>query len=137
TYCFYWNYVGFLGDGRGTFKGPLGPSYGRGRSRLLVTDYFGYDHWRSPGAYSSSERFKGANITEGTAISSAFWSIAGSQKNRSPSVLKIILHAAYKDGHVESYTPANVAPMWVSLNSEGTVAGMIHGIFFLPENALR
>ncbi|MHC4649069.1 MAG: type II secretion system protein, partial [Planctomycetota bacterium] len=38
TYCFYWNYVGFLGDGRGTFKGPLGPSYGRGRSRLLVTD---------------------------------------------------------------------------------------------------
>jgi hypothetical protein len=46
TYCFYWNYTGCLEEGR-VFRGPAGPSCGGGRSRLVVSDYFGYDHWRS------------------------------------------------------------------------------------------
>jgi len=33
-----------------------------------------YDHRRSPGAYSSCEKFKGADITPETWLSSAYWS---------------------------------------------------------------
>ena len=137
TYCFYWNYIGFLGEEEDVFKGPLGPSYGRGRSKLLITDYFGYGHWRSPGCYGSSERFKRSTITEGSDISSAYWSISGAGRTLGPSALKILLHAGYTDGHVENYTPANVAPMWVSLNCDGTVPNSVPGIFYLPENALH
>ena len=45
TYCFYWNYTGFLGDQVAPFKGPRDFSGGRGQSKLLVSDYFGFGHW--------------------------------------------------------------------------------------------
>jgi len=138
SYCFYWNYMGWLGQARGVFKGPAGTSYDRRRSKLLVTDYFGYDHWRSRGAFGSSERFKRGNITEGTYVSSAYWSCAGSSAGPNPAELKVRLHAGYTDGHVDSFTPGNVAAMWVSVSADGTVSNTIGpGIFYLPRRALR
>jgi prepilin-type N-terminal cleavage/methylation domain-containing protein len=136
-YCFYWNYIGYIGGRRVIFKGPRGPASGGSYSKLLVTDYFGYDHWRSPGAYGSCEDFDGANVTPETWLLSSYWS-----RNRDPSsrVPEIKLQACYTDGHVESYSTTETVPMWVSITSDGTIPypdGVGPGIFFLPRNAMR
>jgi len=74
NYCFYWNYNGYI-EGRGTlFRGPSTSAGSRRESKLLVSDYFGYDHWRSQKSYGSCEPFKSAEITPGTALSSSYWS---------------------------------------------------------------
>ena len=149
TYCFYWNYIGYLGGRRGIFKGPWAPSGGRGQSKLLVSDYFGFGHSRNEDtygtgnfdAYGSSEIFEGAGITEGTCVSSAFWSRLKSDGDISLDTLKIKLHAAYMDGHVERYYPSEVVPMKVSKSADGTDpyptgAGIGPGDIYLPRNGL-
>jgi prepilin-type N-terminal cleavage/methylation domain-containing protein len=139
TYCFYWNYIGFL-EGRSTlFRGPRGPSGGCRQSKLLVSDYFGYDHWRSPGAYGSSEKFDGAGVTPGTPISSAFWS-RRKKAGVDLDTIKLKLTAGYTDGHVENYSASHVVPMKVSISADGTIPypdGIGPGIFYLPKNGLR
>lgn len=137
SYCFYWNYRGYIGGRRVVFRGPQGPaSGGRMYSKLLVTDYFGYDHWRNPKSYSSCEQFEGADITEETYLLSSFWSRRGSPENKP----EITLKAGYSDGHVESYSTSNVIPMRVSITADGTIPypdGIASpGIFYLPGNAL-
>lgn len=138
TYCFYWSYIGFMPEPDGPFRGPQGLSYRRRRSKVLVTDYFGYDHWRSRSNYGSSERFKGAHITEGTLASSAYWSFPNSDGSLGPEALQIPLHAGYQDGHVEDYWTSEVVPMWVSSTPDGSVPDLgAPGIFYLPVDGLH
>ncbi|MHC4156512.1 MAG: type II secretion system protein [Planctomycetota bacterium] len=135
TYCFYWNYTGLLEDG--LFQGPRNLFGDRGRSKLLVSDYFGYDHWRSPEAFGSSERFKGAQVTEQTYVSSPYWS--GETLDRpNPSTVEIKLNAGYADGHVESYSASEVAAMKVIMDRD-TLEPYHYGPgdFYLPVNGLR
>ncbi|MHC4171815.1 MAG: type II secretion system protein [Planctomycetota bacterium] len=139
SYCFYWNYRGFLGGRRVVFKGPQGPASSRRYSKLLVSDYFGYDHWRTPGSYGSCEQFNGAGITPETWLLSAYWShkSAADIRNARP-VIK--LRAGYTDGHIETYSASEVVPMKVSITADGRVPypdGVGPGIFFLPSNALH
>jgi len=138
TYCFYWNYTGFLGGRRTLLRGAQGPaSGGRRYSKLLVTDYFGYDHWRSPGAYGSCERLKGADITPETWLLSAYWSRKADPVSGMPHIK---LQAGYTDGHVESYAPSEAVPMKVSITADGRVPypdSVGPGIFYLPANALH
>ena len=139
VYCFYWNYTGYLKDREYLFKGPRNPAGGRGQSKLLISDYFGYDHWRNPYAYGSCEKFRGSDITEGTWVSSAYWSRSASGGKVSLDTLKIKLHAGYTDEHVESYCPSEVIPMEVIMNRStaqpypgGADGGP--GVFYLPRN---
>ena len=137
TYCFYWNYTGFLGGPKGLFTGPSSPIAGMGQSKLLVSCYFGYDHWRSRNAYSSCEKFRRAGATDETWFSSAYWS--GLNGDVSLDTLKIRLHSGYTDGHVESYLASEVAPMQVIMNrstGEPYPSGVGPGVFHLPKNAL-
>ena len=137
TYCLYWSYTGWLGEGR-VFQGPRVLMGGRGQSGLLLSDYFGYDHWRRRGAYSSCEPLRSAEITPGTDVSSAFWSAGGPDLD--PKDIAVKLHAGFTDGHVERFTPADAIPMTVSLSQDGTVpypAVVGPGQFFVPETALR
>lgn len=137
TYCFYWNYVGFVGGPRVLFRGPRGPADGgRKYSKLLVTDYFGYDHWRSPWSHGSCEFFDGAKITPETWLLSGYWSKEGEPEN-APNIK---MRAGFTDGHVETYTPSDVLPMKVSIAANGTVPypdGVGPGIFYLPRSAFR
>lgn len=146
TYCFYWNYIGFLEGRAGPFRGPQSILTEPGRSKLLVSDYFGYGHWRNKliyndyKAYGSCERFKAASITPGTHVSSAYWSRQADDENISLDTLDIELHAAYTDGHVERYSPSDVITMKVSKTPDGTdpyPADLGPGNFYLPENALH
>jgi len=136
TYCFYWNYKGYIGGRRVVFRGPQGPASSGRYSKLLVTDYFGYDHWRSPWSYGSCEQFGGAEINPETWLLSAYWFREGDIEDTP----EIKLRAGYTDGHVETYSPSDTVPMKVSITSDGTTPypnGMGPGIFFLPRNALH
>ncbi len=145
TYCFYWNYKGFVADSKKPFTGPQRTAGGLGQSRLLISDYFGYGHWRnkttygSSEAYGSCERIKGASVTRGTAVSSDFWSVQGVQDEAELHALNVKLHAGYTDGHVESYSPSQTVGTSVSITADGCTAYPSQigpGIFYLPRNAL-
>lgn len=142
TYCLYWNYTGYLGQEAGLFRGPRGPARARGEGQILITDYLGYDHFRSPKAYGSCERFPNADVTEGSDISSAFWSRPGEPCSEDLVRLSIKLSAGYLDGHVESYQPADTVPMRVVLRPETGEPypddlGISPGLFYLPRVGLH
>ncbi len=137
AYCLFWNYTGFLGGHRLTFDGPSAPAAGRIQSKLLVTDYFGYDSWRTPGAYGSCENFKGADITPETWLLSANWSRIADPNFPAPDVK---LQAGYIDGHVESYSTSDAVLMEVSITADGATPyppGVGPGTFYLPPAALH
>jgi prepilin-type N-terminal cleavage/methylation domain-containing protein len=136
TYCFFWNYIGYLGEGsKGVFYGPQNASSAKGFSKLLVSDYYGYNNWRSPDMYGSCESFHSANITPETWLLASYWSGKAADGN-APDVK---LHAGYIDGHVDTFGPSDVVPMKVSLTSDGRTPypdGVGPGVFFLPKAAV-
>jgi type II secretory pathway pseudopilin PulG len=138
TYCFFWNYLGFIGGPRQVFKGPTGPASGGLRSQLLVTDYFGYGHWRTPDSFASCEKLPGGDILEEQWLESAWWKAPGDPNEGKPQVK---LRAAYTDGHVETYYPTDTSALRVSMTPEGVPplpdGGASRGIFYIPRNAVR
>ncbi len=138
TYCFYWNYIGYLGQPRTLFRGPSGPAAGGLQSQLLVTDSFGYGHWQTPGAFASCEKLPGGDVVEETWLAASWWSAEGDPNESMPDVK---LRAAYVDGHVSTYTPAETIPLRIPFTSAGTPpypdgAGS-RGIFYIPEDAVN
>jgi len=138
TYCFYWNYTGYLDKEEGPLLGPHRIGDSRRRSSILISDYLGYDNWRSPDMFSSCEQFKHAEIADGLRLSSTFWTCTPGE-DFSMDLLGINLKAGYTDGHVESYSPLQVFPMEVSNKSDGSEPypeGVGPGTIFLPKNSL-
>jgi len=145
NYCFYWNYAGSLEGRNKVFYGPAGQYSENGKSKLLVSDYFGFGHWRNKliyedcRAYGSCERINSASVTPATSVSSAFWSRWAGDANLPYNMQKIELHAAYIDGHVETYYSSDTIPIRVFQKADGTTpypADLGPGIFYLPEKAL-
>jgi prepilin-type N-terminal cleavage/methylation domain-containing protein len=138
TYCFYWGYVGYLGEGPRLFRGPMTQAGYAGHSHLLVTDYFGYGHWRTPGAFASCEKLDGGEVDPETQLTSAWWKAPGDPNTSMPSVT---LRAGYADGHVETYQPVDAVPMRISVNPEGVPpfpdGGPSAGLYYVPRDALR
>jgi type II secretory pathway pseudopilin PulG len=138
TYCFYWSYVGYLGEGPRLFRGPRTPASLGGQSQLLVSDYFGYSHWRTPKAFASCERLSGADVDPETQLTSAWWKADGDPNTAMPNVK---LRAGYTDGHVETYTPADAIPMRIGMTPEGVPpfpdSPTSSGLFYIPRNATR
>ena len=140
TYCFYWNYVGYLEEEGSLFVGPKGPAGGGSQGSVVVSDYLGYDHWRSRYSFGSCEMLPRGGITDGTDVSSAYWSQADSRGTAGLESLAVELHAGYLDGHVARYSPPDVVPMRVSLSSDGRTpypAGVGPGVFYLPQEGLE
>ena len=137
TYCFYWNYTGYLEERDYLFQGPRNSASGGRCSKLLVSDYFGYNHWRRPGAFSSCEKFAASSINEGTSLSSDYWSGEAADEPNAPQVK---LRAGYTDGHVETYSSSDTLTMRVILypeTGEPYPDDIEPGRFFLPTNALH
>ena len=137
NYSFYWNYTGYLEGRTRLFKGPSTSAGALRESKLLVSDYFGYDHWRSQKAYGSCERFRGADITSETRTASSYWSRGEDRVNLETITVK--LQAGFTDGHVEDYSAANVVPMKAIINvAENTPypPGIGPGIYYLPAAGL-
>ena len=137
NYCFYWNYVGYLEDSDSYFVGARTSAGGRGESKMLVSDYFGYDHWRSQKAFGSCESFKGAEVTPGTAVSSSYWS--RSEDVVSLDTIDVKLQAAFTDEHVEDYSCQDVVGMRAIIDvqtGDPYLDGVGPGVFYLPKSAL-
>lgn len=145
TYCLYWNYIGCL-DNNKIFKGPGTPSSLEGESKLLVSDYFGFGHWRNRFAHNdyralgSCEKMKDSSITPGTWVSSAYWSRWVGDEIVDFNDLDIELHGGFTDGHIETYSASEVAAMRVAQDAAGREPypdDMGPGVFYLPKAALR
>lgn len=137
TYCLYWNYTGYLEGKTYLFRGPKTTAGGRGRSTVLVSDYFGYDYYESPNAYGSCEKFKGASPAKETMLISGYWSGKAFSGLRKP---EIKLHAGHVDGHMESYSSSDTVTMrviWKPDISEPYPPGIGPGQFYLPQAALH
>ena len=137
NYCFYWDYTGYLEGRTRLFKGASTSAGARRESKLLVSDYFGYDHWRSQKAYGSCEQFKGAGMTRETYFASSYWSRGEGRVNLETITIK--LQAGFTDGHVEDYSAANVVPMKVILYVDTNTPypdGIGPGIYYLPAAGL-
>ncbi|MHC4203903.1 MAG: hypothetical protein ACYSTT_04585 [Planctomycetota bacterium] len=137
TYCFYWNYTGYLEERDYLFQGPQNSASGGRCSKLLVTDYFGYNHWRSLNTYSSCEKFAASSITDGTALSSPYWS---GEITDDPVTPEIKLRAGYTDGHVETYSSSDTFILRVIIDPETGEPypdDIEPGRFYLPTNALH
>lgn len=139
TYCFYWNYTGFIESRERFFEGPRGPVRGGGQSGLLVSCFFGYSQFRSRGDYGSCEMFRNAELTEGTDHWPSYWSGQGEAGSSPPAVR---LWAGYTDGRVESYLSWDTVVMSVIRYPETGETYPSHptwigpGNFHLPRNAL-
>jgi prepilin-type N-terminal cleavage/methylation domain-containing protein len=138
TYCFYWNYVGYLPQTNTLFKGPSGPASLGAQSQLLVTDYLGYDHWRSPGAFGSCDKLTGANVVEETWLLSSFWAVKGDPNDDMP---KARIRAGFLDGHVATYSTCDLVPMKVSMTAAGVPpypdGATSPGTYFIPKHAIN
>lgn len=138
SYCFYFNYTGFLPDTGRIFYGPRGPADARSRSTLVMTDYLGYDHWRSPFSYGSCEKFSRCEITRGSSVSSDYWSIfAGDPPDKHPAGKA---KAVFTDTHVEYYSISEAVPLKVSISPDGSMPypdGIGPGVFYLPGSAIK
>jgi prepilin-type N-terminal cleavage/methylation domain-containing protein len=139
TYCFYWNYTGYLEERDYLFKGPRSSASGARCSKLLVSDYLGYNHWRSKDSYSSCEKFEGSSITEDRPLSSEYWFRKGDANSDVPEVK---LRSGYADGHVETYSASDTLTMKVIWKPEIAEpypddSDIGPGCIFLPTNALH
>jgi hypothetical protein len=105
----------------------------------LVSDYFGFGHWRSPEAFGSCENLSSSAVVPGTVVSSDYWFYPCSELEADPGTIDVKLHAGYTDGHVESYAASQTTLMQVSITPDGTSPypeDLGPGIFYLPENAV-
>ena len=148
TYCFYWNYVGNLGYGKAPFRGPDSASGGRGRSKLLITEYFGYGHSRNKDLYghgnydafgSSVKIGRGGDVVPSTSSSSAYWALQMPSGRAALDSIKVPLNAGFTDGHVESYHPSKAVELRVSMTQDGSRPypdgiGLGPGTFFIPRS---
>ena len=135
NYCFYWNYVGYLTDDDVPFYGPKSPEGGIQTSNVLMTDYFGYGHWRSPNKFGSCEKFKRSQIISQTRRLSSYWCRDG---NAALEELNIKLRAAYTDGSVRTYSAAEIIPMKVLKDRYNMIPypdGVGGGTYYLPLDA--
>ncbi len=138
TYCFYWNYVGYLGGSRPVFHGPRNLAAGGRQSQLLLSDSLVYGNYRAPDSFLSCERLHGGDMIEEHQLESALWMTAGDPNTAKPPIK---LRAAYLDGHVETYTPVDTVPLRISKTPQGTPPfpdeGASSGIFYIPRSALH
>jgi prepilin-type N-terminal cleavage/methylation domain-containing protein len=127
TYCLYWNYRGYLVEKQAPFAGPERSFGARGQSTLLMSDYFGFGHWRNEltygtrNAFGSCEKFGGASITAGTPVSSDYWSRVEAGGTAERQCLAIVLRAGYTDGHVEKYSGGETRVLKIAISQDGGV----------------
>ena len=127
NYCLYWNYIGYLEEKNRPFLGPRSTARRKTESTLLISDYFGYGHWRneltygSRNAYGSCEKMARSEVTSGTSVACDFWSLFAPEDSAAADALPGTLHAGFIDGHVEDFSPEEILTLKVSMNPDGTV----------------
>ena len=139
SYCFYWNYTGYLEERSYVFNGPKRLGGDKRQSDMLISDYFGYDHHRTREAFASCEKLKDSSLVTGTLLSSSVWSKSKSFEEMQASDVTAVLNAGFTEGHVEKYSPAETTIMrviWDCSTNEPYPQGLGPGNFYIPISAL-
>ena len=136
SYVFLWNYRAYKTETENVFHGPQSQD-GRRQSEILVADYFGYNHYRSPRAFSSCEYIKPPGIAMGTDVSSDFWTVELSARNIA-RFDRAKLRSGMVDGSVATYNPLDTRSFEVSTEPDGSVPypsalGTGPGQFYIPQ----
>jgi len=139
SFCFYWNYVGYLSERESPFHGPQIDDGRTGGSRLLISDYFGFNHWRSPEAFGSCEHLPRSEITAETHEAPPFW-VRAARGPTDRNNVQLKLRAGFVDGHVEVYHPTDTTILEVADDVDGTSPafsglGLGAGEFYIPRSA--
>ena len=140
TYNVFWNYTGYLQAYDSPFTGPEGPAASSRQSKLVMTDYLGFDHWSNPDAYSSCEQLKGAESKPETWVAASCWSSPPQESAAGHTIPQVTLRAGFTDGHVESYGERELTILKVALDNDGTKPlpdGAGAGNIFIPLKALH
>jgi hypothetical protein len=140
SYCLYWNYVGHLTERNRPFHGPQTDADRPACSRLLISDYFGFNHWRSPDAFGSCERLPGAEVTAETHEAASYW-FRPSPGPPDRTRWQVKLQAGFVDGHVEGYRPRETIVLEVADALDGTTPALSGfdlgaGRFYIPQAAV-
>jgi hypothetical protein len=140
SYCCYWNYVGHLPERQRPFYGPQTDTDRSRCSRLLISDYFGFNHWRSPNAFGSCEPLAGAEVTAQTHEATTHW-FCRPRGAADRARVHIKLQAGFVDGHVEAYRPGETTALEVADALDGTTPalsgfGLGAGQFYIPQQAV-
>jgi prepilin-type N-terminal cleavage/methylation domain-containing protein len=139
SYCFFWNYTAYLSERDRPFRGPQTDAGAPGCSRMLTSDYFGLNHWRSPNAFSSCERLPRADVTAETYEAPIHW-VQNPKGEPDRAAVHLKLQAGFTDGHVEAYRPSETTILEVSETLDGATptfsgVGLGPGQFFIPRTA--
>ncbi len=140
TYNTLWNYTGYLPEFNRPFSGPRGPSDSRGFSRLVSIDYFGFDHWSAPNAFSSCEKITHSMEKPETWVAASCWTTSPLDDPAVISVPDVSLTASFTDGHVENFDSSESTILQVAITQDGTVpypAGAGAGNIYIPRSALK
>jgi type II secretory pathway pseudopilin PulG len=140
SFCFFWNYVGHLTEQGRPFLGPQTDDGRPGCSRLLTSDYFGFNHWRSPDAFGSCEPPPGAEVTADTHEAPSYW-FRRPQGPPDRTGVRLKLQAGFVDGHVEAFRPGETAVLEVADALDGSTPalsgfGLGAGQFYIPRQGL-
>ncbi len=135
--CLYWNYVGLVGDQNRLWHGPTGPQGGRRTSRLLISHYLGFNHWRSPGRLISCEKLPRAEVVSQTLLLSSLWSAPTEPGGTLPA---LSLTGTFTDEHVETFSTTDLVPMRVIKDRANAIPYSDDepgpGIVYLPRDAV-
>jgi len=138
SFCFYWNYIGHLTEQERPFRGPQTDDGRNGGSRMLISDYFGFNHWRSPEAFGSCERMPRAEVVAATSSAPPFW-CQTSQGQTDRANVQIKLRAGFVDGHTKTYRPCDTTILELADDIAGTTPafsglGLGAGEFYIPRD---
>lgn len=152
AYCFWWNYTGYLPKSGKRFEGPTTISRAKGESRVMVTDYFGRNHWKTqmgtlstgappviPSVYGSCEPFKHSTPTDPDyRAASHYQTPQPSADMWSTPLLAGLIDTSVK----EDYTPAKSDVLQVLSNPENpqstdVLGNGLYGDYFIPRQAVR
>ena len=105
-----------------------------------ISDYFGFNHWRSPEAFGSCERLPHAEITTEIHEAAAYW-FCKPQGQPDRTGVQLKLQAGFVDGHVEAYRPAETTILEVAGDLDGTTPAFTGldtgaGQFFIPASGV-
>ncbi len=146
TYNYLWNYKGYLPEFDNVFNGPRGSSNPSGHSDLLITDYFGYDHWLNPTAFSSCKKIPNGSPEPETWVAPSYWSkpVPIDEETLEPlqpiELPEMKFTATFIDTHVEKFSLTEATSLQVSITPDGSTPypeGLGVGDIILPREGLR
>lgn len=128
TYCFWWSYTGCLGNGK-IFRGPDSTCTSKEQSKILVSDYMGYDYYETPDYFGSCDKLSKSSAKQEGILIASWW-----QSKDAPT--GAAFNAGAIDGSVRNISFQDTIVLKVSKTSDGSMpydSSIGPGQFYIPK----